>query len=78
MTGFVIFLSIVLAVLVGSIVVLIVLIINISHKISHSQENVRTIQERATKASDTFALTSSVIAVLSGLTAPMKRPKRKQ
>ena len=77
MTGFIIFLSILLALLVGVVVVLLVLIINVSRKISHSQENVRTIQTRVTKASDTVALTSSVVAVVTGLFDQFKRTRRK-
>ena len=77
MSGFVVFLSIILGILVISAAVLIFLIVSLTRKISRTQKNVRTLKNRFNEISDFVALASSISALAGGLIGHLKVVKDK-
>lgn len=65
MSGLIVFLSILAALLVVVTAVLVFLVISVTWKISHTQKNIQTIQARTHEITETISVASSAIA-LSG------------
>ena len=76
MNGLVIFLGALLVILLSVAIVLVVLIINITRKISHAQQNVKTIRQKVTELSDIAKITSSVATLVGGFVAKYKKQRK--
>lgn len=63
MSGLVVFLSIIAALLVIVIAALLFLVLSMTRKISHTQKNIQTIQTRAHEISETVSVASSIVAL---------------